>query len=154
MQSILYRLGLQDMVIFYASSTNLRRTFAPSKSKLKCETNCVYCPMMKEEGSCLKKFIIYCITCIECNKKYIGQTERFFKTLLQEHFNQKQSAVYKHTEEQHDRTNVNNIYNMYACEILHNNLRNKTHRIETESQYIQRNSSELMNGCVSTYNIL
>jgi len=149
MNRILYNLNLQDHVKFYHKSSNLKSILSFQKEKFSCEPSCIFCPIMARENSCMQKNVIYCVTCNICNVKYIGQTERFLRTRIQEHMTQQSSAVHKHYIEHAVQMS---IYNMFKVEILHAHLSNTKRRIQLESIYISMFFDSLMNGCFSVLN--
>jgi hypothetical protein len=45
---------------------------------------------------CYKSMVVYQAVCDKCLKKYIGSTKKSFHLRVQEHFNHKDSNIYKH----------------------------------------------------------
>ena len=72
---------------------NPRIIFKTLKEKRNlCGQKCI----CKNQNMCLKKNIVYKITCTLCNPTYIEETSRTIRTRINEHTNQRFSGVHKH----------------------------------------------------------
>ena len=78
---------------------------------------------------------------------YVGETSRFAKTRINEHFTRKESAVYKHYSTYHSQLD---IYTLFNTKILHTNLIKYKHRLFVESMYIKQYKDSLMKGCADS----
>jgi hypothetical protein len=52
------------------------------------------CPV--KNNLCLRKLVVYKVTCIKCNQFYIGSTKNHFHLRMKEHENMKQSNLHQH----------------------------------------------------------
>ena len=86
------------------SKLNLKIPDHRTENSSKCKTRtCRYCPKLDKSGTILSHFsqreyvtktnvtcksnnLIYCISCTECNKQYVGQTKRRLMDRFQGHF--------------------------------------------------------------------
>ena len=101
-------------------TANEGNVYQEGKSKTdmkKCRTkNCKFCPLLDKSGkivahygkeyitkhnvTCNSTNVIYCIECVKCSKRYVGQTKRSIKKRIGEHLSsikkQKDNAVGDH----------------------------------------------------------
>lgn len=144
---MLYALNLQDIIDFYSTSKNLSVIFSHNKQRLQCENICKFCKISEKPNICYYKNVVYLVTCSICSSAYVGQTHRFLRTRVHEHFTRDESAVYKHHQE-HDT--CIDIFGCFRINVLHTNLHDQRVRTYVESIYINKYSNTLMNGCMST----
>ena len=143
--SILKRLDLTQHVKFYYKTHSLDKIFKAPKEKSSCNQDCKIC-IITQGDICFIKNVVYCIDCKICTAKYIGQTSRFLKNRIHEHFIKPASAVFQHHVDMHIDSNIYNIFNV---SILHANIPYERKRLLIETFYIKQNRHNLMNGCVS-----
>ena len=142
---ILRKLKLQNVVRFYFRPTaNFSTIFGPKQKSMQCSADCIYCPIMNNENTCYNKCLIYKVECTKCHKIYIGETKQILKSRIKQHFNDKNSAVFKHHNLTH---NIDNIFDCFQVTILHKGLNNYKIRLYTEAFYISKYWGDLMNGC-------
>ena len=83
-------------------STSLQKSRKPN-----CGTNCI----CDDTSLCNKKNVVYKITCTDCEATYIGETYRTIRTRIKEHLKQKESEVFKHFINFHNKTPTLNKIN-------------------------------------------
>ena len=113
-------------------STSLQKSRKPN-----CGTNCI----CDDTSLCNKKNVVYKITCTDCEATYIGETYRTIRTRIKEHLKQKESEVFKHFINFHNKTPTLNKINW---KILGSNYVSSLHRKEHEKILIQ-NQNPIIN---------
>ena len=95
----------QEREISVTKSTSLTVMYTANQIRNKCNAKkqCRYCPILNTSGkikcsvtlaehesktniTCNSSNLIYCITCKQCKKQYVGQTKRTIMKRFQEHF--------------------------------------------------------------------
>ena len=105
------------MVWFFKKKTNLYG------QKCICEN----------DKRCLKKNIVYKITCTLWKDTYIKETSRTIRTRIDEHTNHKFSEVYEHFIEKHERSPE---IELIKWEIIGEGFTSELHRPKTEENII------------------
>ncbi len=80
-----------------------------------------------------------------CGIVYIGETSRTIGTRVKEHLTMNKQTVYKHIS---NHTNSRRKDPKITWKILHNNIRNHGERKYVEAVEIQKNTHNIMNGCI------
>jgi predicted GIY-YIG superfamily endonuclease len=83
-------------VRFFHHNKSLRNILQRPQSIETCQKN--NCHWINS-GLCLRKNIVYMITCLKCSKRYIGSTIRALHLRLHEHLHDVNSAVFNHIHE-------------------------------------------------------
>ena len=144
------RLNLSNKIKLYYTTNSLQKIFSPPKFNLLCKDNCKICRVCESPNICFSKNLVYIVTCKLCTLCYVGQTSRFLKNRINEHFTKKDSAVFTHHQTHHSNTD---IYDIFSCNILHKNLNFLNKRLHVESIYISMHADKLMNGCITTLSV-
>ena len=80
----------------------LTRNTRTLRQELKKKTNATKCNMkqcpVNDNNKCMRKNIVYKITCNRCQKFYIGSTIRNLHSRVKEHMTGQQSSVFKHLQ--------------------------------------------------------
>jgi len=82
-------------VRIYHKNITLGNLLKPKNENTNLTCNKTTCTI-KNSKICLKKNIVYCLTCKQCNNKYIGSTIRPFHDRLNEHLKTPSKPIYNH----------------------------------------------------------
>jgi hypothetical protein len=142
---VVRRSGVPNIRIHFENGKPLSKVFAPPRSKPLCPKGCETCTLTDKPNRCLYKNVVYQITCTICGIVYIGETSRTIGTRVKEHLTMNKQTVYKHIS---NHTNSRRRDPKITWKILHNNIRNHGERKYVEAVEIQKNTHNIMNGCI------
>lgn len=143
--SVIRNTGIGNIKTSFVNGLPLARVFAPPKESLDCKQNCETCSMALKSNQCLKKNVVYRISCGHCDLKYIGETGRTVGSRIKEHLKMSKQTVYVHLKS-HGVNPQEGIH--ITWEIIHNNVKHYNERKIIEAIEIQKCSQHLMNGCI------
>ena len=94
---------------------------------------------------CLTKYVVYQIICSNCNITYIGETGGTVGSRIKEHLRMKKQTVFLHL-----KSHLDNPFkeSPISWKILHSNIKSHSERKIIEALEIQKQSDNVMNGCI------
>jgi len=131
--------------VIFTNSRPLAWQFRPKKSFNLCLKNCLSCKTAFKPDLCYTKNIVYKIECSICKKLYFGQSSRCINSRIVEHISCNKSNVFIHMSNHGFACNLS-----FTWSIIHSNVVDYNKRLALESMYIDRNCSNLINGCQSS----
>ena len=132
---------MKNIRLIFTTERPLSWQFRPKNEAQKCPDLCIACLTASKPGSCFTKYAVYLISCNQCDKVYVGQTERTMRSRISEHTKSPQSHVYKHLHSHNDTSHSDFKWKVLMTHALHNT------RCAAESLFIQQYKHSLMNGC-------
>lgn len=142
---VVRRSGIDNVRVHFINGRPSSRVFGPPRERIQCSETCVTCKSALQPNRCQQKNVVYCITCINCQNLYIGETGRTIGSRIKEHLSMKKQTVYRHIKSHGD---VLCDHTAISWKILHNNIQNANERKCIEAIEIQQCSSIIMNGCI------
>ena len=140
------RTKLRDKIrIVFTTAKPLSMTFRKPASNPECPPNCLTCHTAEKPGHCFNKFIIYIISCKQCNKVYVGQTKRCARTRIKEDMTNRPEHVIQHSL-QHNQ----NSLDLFKWRILAT-VKDLQARLATEALYIRKHQWLLWEGFACFY---
>ena len=143
--SVIRRSGISNIKTHFMNGRPSSKVFAPSREKLNCPDHCETCNLVLKTNCCLTKYVVYQIICSNCNITYIGETGRTVGSRIKEHLRMKKQTVFLHL-----KSHIDNPFkeSPISWKILHSNIKSHSERKIIEALEIQKQSDNVMNGCI------